>query len=52
LQDGCVIQCPQHSSRYDVTTGTCVAPSSDDGFKQDLMIFPTRVVDDVVQVNV
>ena len=52
LQDGCVIECPQHSSRYDVTTGECVAPSSLDGFNQDLMTFPTRVVDDVVQVDV
>jgi 3-phenylpropionate/trans-cinnamate dioxygenase ferredoxin component len=52
LQNGCIIECPQHSSRYDVTTGECVAPSSDDGFNQDLMTFPTRVVDDVLQINV
>jgi 3-phenylpropionate/trans-cinnamate dioxygenase ferredoxin subunit len=52
LQEGCIIQCPQHSSRYDVTTGTCVAPSEGDGFNQDLMTFPTRIVDGVVQVDV
>jgi 3-phenylpropionate/trans-cinnamate dioxygenase ferredoxin component len=49
---GCEITCPQHSSRYDVTTGRCVAPSTLDGFNQDLMTFETRVVDGVVQVNV
>ena len=52
LQQGCIVECPQHSSRYDVTTGACVAPSVPDGFNQDLMTFPTRVVDDVVQVDV
>ena len=50
--DGCVIECSQHGSRYDVRTGTCVRPSSPDGFNQDLMVFETRVVDDVVQVSV
>jgi 3-phenylpropionate/trans-cinnamate dioxygenase ferredoxin subunit len=50
--EGCEITCPQHSSRYDVTTGRCVMPSSLDGFNQDLMTFETRVVDGVVQVNV
>jgi 3-phenylpropionate/trans-cinnamate dioxygenase ferredoxin subunit len=52
LRDGCIIECPQHSSQYDVTTGACVAPSSLDGFNQDLMTFPVRVVEDVVQVDV
>jgi 3-phenylpropionate/trans-cinnamate dioxygenase ferredoxin component len=52
LDDGCIIVCPQHSSRYDVTTGECVAPSVPDGFNQDLMTFPVRVVDDVVQIDV
>ena len=52
LRDVCVIECPQHQSRYDVTTGTCIAPSMPDGFNQDLMTFPTRVVEDVVQVDV
>ena len=50
--DGTTIVCPQHSSRYDVTTGACVQPSFPDGFNQDLMVFPVRVVDEVVQVDV
>jgi 3-phenylpropionate/trans-cinnamate dioxygenase ferredoxin subunit len=48
--DDCFITCPQHSSRYDVRTGNCVAPAAD-GFSQDLMTFATRVLDDVVQVQ-
>ncbi len=47
----CHISCPQHGSRYDVRTGRCVQPAAD-GFNQDLMTFRTRVVDDVVQVEV
>ena len=50
LDEGCFITCSQHSSRYDVRTGTCVRPATD-GFNQDLMTFSTRVVDDVVQVE-
>lgn len=50
--DGCHIVCSQHSSKYDVTTGHCVEPSTLDGFSQDLMTFETRVVDGVVQVKV
>jgi 3-phenylpropionate/trans-cinnamate dioxygenase ferredoxin component len=49
--DDCYITCSQHSSRYDVRTGACVEPATD-GFSQDLMVFSTRVVDDVVQVEV
>jgi 3-phenylpropionate/trans-cinnamate dioxygenase ferredoxin subunit len=45
-----VITCPQHASKYDVRTGRCVQPDTLDGFDQDLMTFPTRVVDGVVQV--
>jgi 3-phenylpropionate/trans-cinnamate dioxygenase ferredoxin subunit len=41
-----------HASRYDVRSGTCVRPSSEDGFNQDLMIFPCRVQDEVVQVQI
>jgi 3-phenylpropionate/trans-cinnamate dioxygenase ferredoxin subunit len=52
LDARCIITCPQHSSQYDVTTGECVTPSSLDGFDQDLMTFPTRVVDDVVQIEI
>ncbi|OAA25804.1 3-phenylpropionate/trans-cinnamate dioxygenase ferredoxin subunit [Frankia sp. EI5c] len=51
LDEGCFIICPQHASRYDVRTGTCVRPSSSDGFNQDLMVFPTRVEDEVVQIQ-
>lgn len=52
LDDGCFITCPQHASRYDVRSGACVRPSNSDGFNQDLMMFPTRVEGDVVQVEV
>ncbi len=52
LVEGCHIICSQHSSKYDVTTGQCLQPSSPDGFSQDLMTFQTRVVDGVVQVQV
>jgi len=51
LEEGCFLTCSQHSSRYDVRTGACVEPATD-GFSQDLITFPTRVVDDVVQVQV
>jgi 3-phenylpropionate/trans-cinnamate dioxygenase ferredoxin subunit len=50
IVDGCHIECSQHSSMYDVTTGRCVRPSVPDGFNQDLMTFEARVVDGVVQV--
>ena len=52
LVEGCHVVCPQHSSKYDVRTGTCLEPASLDGFSQDLMTFETRVVDDVVQVRI
>jgi 3-phenylpropionate/trans-cinnamate dioxygenase ferredoxin subunit len=50
LDETCYITCPQHGSRYDVTTGTCVRPSREDGFNQDLMTYELRIVDDVIQV--
>src|SRR5215203_1110136 len=50
LVNDCEIVCPQHSSRYDVRTGQCLAPSEGDGFNQDLMTFPVEVVDGVVRV--
>jgi nitrite reductase/ring-hydroxylating ferredoxin subunit len=50
--EGCIITCSQHSSQYDVRSGTCVTPASLDGFNQDLITFATRVVDDVVQVEI
>lgn len=52
LVDGKFIVCSRHSSKFDVTTGACIEPSSDDGFRQDLMVFPTRVVDDVIQIQI
>ena len=52
LDDGVYITCPMHASRYDVRSGTCVRPSAEDNFNQDLMVFPTRVQDDVVQVQI
>jgi 3-phenylpropionate/trans-cinnamate dioxygenase ferredoxin subunit len=52
LVEGCNIVCSQHSSKYDVRTGTCLEPASGDGFSQDLMTFPTEVVDGVVRVSI
>lgn len=52
LEEGVYVTCPQHASRYDVRSGTCVRPSSSDGFNQDLMTFQTRVQDEVVQVEI
>ena len=52
IVDAHLIVCSQHSSCYDVRTGECVRPAEGDGFNQDLMVFETRVVDDVVQVKV
>ena len=52
IVDGHFIVCSQHSSCYDVKTGECVHPAEGDGFAQDLMVFATQVVDDVVQVKV
>jgi len=50
--DECHIVCSQHSSKYNLKTGACVAPSEPDGFDQDLMTFETRVVEGVVQVRI
>lgn len=47
----CLITCYQHDSQYNVVTGECVKPAPD-GFAQELMLFETRIVDDVVQVQV
>ncbi len=52
LVEGCHIVCSQHSSKFDVITGECLEPSSDDGFSQELMTFQTRVADGVIQVQV
>lgn len=50
LQRGRLIRCPEHGSMFDVTTGQCVLPSND-GWRGDLPLYETRVVDDVVQVS-
>lgn len=52
LENACEISCPQHSSRYDVRTGDCLAPAEGDGFNQDLMTFPLEVVDGVIRVSI
>lgn len=52
LEEGRYITCPQHGSRYDITTGRCVRPSREDGFNQDLVMYDLQVVDEVIQVKV
>jgi 3-phenylpropionate/trans-cinnamate dioxygenase ferredoxin component len=44
-----LLRCPEHGSTFDVATGQCVL-ASQDGWTGTLQIYPTRVVDDVVQV--
>jgi len=51
LEERCIITCTQHGSRYDVTNGKCVKPSNEDGFDQDLDIYPMRILEDVIQVE-
>ena len=51
LSRGVLLQCPEHGSMFDVTTGECVLPSQD-GWSGPLQTYRTRVVDDVVQVSV
>jgi 3-phenylpropionate/trans-cinnamate dioxygenase ferredoxin subunit len=43
--------CPQHTSRYDVRTGTCLDGAQGDGFSQDLMTFKVEVAENVVRVE-
>lgn len=50
LTRGRLLQCPEHGSMFDVTTGQCVLPSND-GWSGALRTYRTRVVDDVVQVS-
>ena len=45
-----LLQCPEHGSMFDVSTGKCVLPS-DDGWTGVLRTYRTRVIDDVVQVS-
>lgn len=44
-----LLRCPEHGSMFDVSTGQCVLPSNE-GWSGPLRTYPTRVVDDVVQV--
>ncbi len=50
LQRGRLIRCPEHGSMFDVMTGQCVL-ASQDGWKGELPLYETRVVDGVVQVR-
>lgn len=45
-----LLQCPEHGSMFDVSTGQCVL-ASNDGWTGTLRTYRTRVVDDVVQVS-
>ena len=45
-----LLQCPEHGSVFDVTTGQCVL-ASNDGWSGPLRTYPTRVVGDAVQVS-
>jgi 3-phenylpropionate/trans-cinnamate dioxygenase ferredoxin subunit len=47
---GRLIRCPEHGSIFDITTGQCVM-ASQDGWSGPIDIYPTRVVDDVVEVS-
>jgi 3-phenylpropionate/trans-cinnamate dioxygenase ferredoxin subunit len=46
-----MVQCPEHGSMFDIETGECLMASTD-GWSGPLRIYPTRVVDGVVQVKV
>jgi nitrite reductase/ring-hydroxylating ferredoxin subunit len=45
-----LLRCPEHGSTFDVATGQCVLPSQD-GWTGTLHVYPTRVVEGVVQVQ-
>ena len=45
-----LVQCPEHGSVFDVTTGECVMPSQD-GWSGPMRTYATRVEGDVVQVS-
>jgi 3-phenylpropionate/trans-cinnamate dioxygenase ferredoxin component len=51
LEEGCIVSCPMHGSRYNVRTGECIKPASD-GFAQGLRTYQTRIVEEVVQIRV
>ena len=45
---GCVIECPVHHARFDVTTGRCVARPA----TEDLPTYAVRIEDGIVMVRV
>jgi nitrite reductase/ring-hydroxylating ferredoxin subunit len=45
---GCVIECPVHHARFDVTTGRCVARPA----TEDLATYAVRIEDGIVMVRV
>jgi len=45
-----LIRCPEHGTVFDVTTGQCVL-ASQDGWTGEIRTYPTRVVDEVVEVS-
>lgn len=51
LASGCLegeeIECPRHGARFNVRTGKVLCPPA----YEDVAVFPTRVVNDVVQVR-
>jgi nitrite reductase/ring-hydroxylating ferredoxin subunit len=50
LLRGRLLQCPEHGSVFDVTTGQCVL-ASQDGWSGPMTVYATRLVDDVVEVS-
>ena len=45
--DGELIECPLHAARFDVQTGKVLDPPA----TEDLRTYPTRVVDDEIEVK-
>lgn len=45
---GCVITCPFHGARFDIKTGAVLSPPA----CENLVTYPTRVIDGIVQVQV
>jgi nitrite reductase/ring-hydroxylating ferredoxin subunit len=45
--DGELIECPLHAARFDVRTGKVLDPPA----TEDLQTYPTRVVDDEIEVK-
>ena len=45
--DGELIECPLHAARFDIRTGKVLDPPA----TEDLRTYPTRVVDDEIEVK-